>query len=156
MHPNLSSTQSRDSFQVVPMNLIIYFPIKNTVSTFCVWFGINKSHIWFTCQYLYVNNSQSKHVMSVSLRTIFFSSRQNCGLIPARQIYLTVYKETEMMPLDWLLLMHEDCMANQCVSVLSQSMCRMQRQSCWWFNRWCSQTMMINFGFMEVSSKTSI
>ena len=44
------------------------------------------ANVYFlTQQYLIINNSQSQHALSVSVRTvlgIYFASRRNCGLPP--------------------------------------------------------------------------
>ena len=74
MHPNLSFSEQKAKLHSKRCFWILssfYLSIKNTVSTFYVWFGINESHIGFALKYLSVNNSQSKHAnMSVSVRLL--------------------------------------------------------------------------------------
>ena len=60
-------TESQDLFQELPLKSNHLFAHQNTVSTFCVWFGINWSHIWFTLHYLYVNNMPRTHDTSTPL-----------------------------------------------------------------------------------------
>ena len=51
-------------------------------STIPASFAIKSTH-----QYLIINNSQSQRALSVSVRTvlwIYFASRRNCGLHPAK------------------------------------------------------------------------
>ena len=63
---------NQDPFQAPPLNSYHLFTHQNTFFTFDMRYGINLNHIWFTLQYLSVNDNQSKRARSVSVRTIFY------------------------------------------------------------------------------------